>query len=396
MDFSIDRAMQQRLNAMSDFIQQRVQPLEALLLQQQWGALLGELEKLREAVRTNGWWAPHLPPSLGGCHASLVQLGLYSEVLGTSPLGHYAFGCQAPDAGNAELLHLHADEAQAEAFLKPLAAGQVRSCFAMTEPDNAGSNPTRLSTRAELHDGAWVINGRKWFTTAADGAAFAVVMAVTEDADTADRHHRASMLLVPCDTPGFRLLRNISVMGHPGHGPFSHAEVEFKDCRVPADHLLGERGAGFSMAQQRLGPGRIHHGMRWLGICRRALAETCQRMKSRRITDSQRLADQPLMQARLAEAQAAFQAARALLLETAWMIDNLGFKAARERVSMVKFFTAGVLQQVLDLAVQSHGALGVSDDTILAWFFREERAARIYDGPDEVHQLALARRLLAD
>ncbi len=392
MDYQISEVMQQKLQRIDDFLKAHIIPLEPLLLTGQWQTLMDNLNGLRKKVQEMGLWAANLPKDVGGSYTTLVDLALIAEVLGQSPLGHFVFGCQAPDAGNAELLHLHGTEEQVEYWLKPLAAGKIRSCFAMTEPHTAGSNPTLLDATAVLDGDEWVINGRKWFTTSAEGATFTVAMVVTDP--EAEKHARASMILVPLDNPGYRLIRNIPVMGQKGYGYFSHGEVEFTDCRVPATNLLGKRGQGFALAQERLGPGRIQHCMRWLGIGKRSLNEMCRYVKSRKISSTKTLADQQLMQAMIADSTAEMAAARALVLETAWTVENLGFKAARENISLIKFYTANIIQKVIDRALQSHGALGMTDDTILAHFYREERAARIYDGPDEVHRLSVARKIL--
>jgi alkylation response protein AidB-like acyl-CoA dehydrogenase len=351
-----------------------------------------ELEARRETVRANGWWAPNLPVPAGGAGAGLVELGLISEVVGRTPIGHFTFGCQAPDAGNAELLLLHGTDDQKDRYLAPLAAGRSRSCFCMTEPEFAGSNPVEMGTLAVRDGDEYVINGHKWFSTAADGAQFAVVMAVT-DPDAAP-HARASMILVDCDHPGFELVRNIPVMGHAGSGYFSHGQVRLRDCRVPVNSLLGEEGAGFAMAQERLGPGRIHHCMRWLGICGRATDMLRDYALARELAPGRPLAKQQIVQAWMAESAAETAAARALVLEAAWHIEQQGWKTARDKISMIKFLTANTLQRVVDRAIQVHGGLGVTDDTVLAFFFREERSARIYDGPDEVHKMAVARQML--
>ena len=392
MNFNIDAEFSARLEQIRAYVIERVQPLEPLLLGGEWDALYAAVDECRSEVRERGWWAPNLPPEEGGSGGGLVSLGLISEALGRSPLGHLVFGCQAPDAGNAELLAAHGTPAQREAFLEPLAAGRVRSCFLMTEPEFAGSNPTEMGTTAERDGDEFVLNGHKWFATAADGARFGICMAVTDPA--ADKYRRASMILVETDRPGYRLLRNIPVMGHGGQGFFTHGEVRLENVRVPASNLLGEAGAGFAMAQERLGPGRIHHCMRWLGICRRALDEMIAHALRREIKPGLPLAKMGTIQDWIAESAAEVEAARALVLMTAWTIEQEGFRAARERVSMIKFYTANVMQRVVDRALQTHGGLGVTDDRILAFFFREERAARIYDGPDEVHRMAVARRLL--
>jgi alkylation response protein AidB-like acyl-CoA dehydrogenase len=391
MDFSISPELSARLEAVRAFVIERVQPLEALLLESRWEALDAAVAECRAEVKARGWWAPNLSAHEGGSGEGLVVLGLLSEMLGRSPLGHFVFGCQAPDAGNAELLVAHGTPAQRERFLGPLAAGEIRSCFLMTEPEFAGSNPTEMGTMAVRDGDDFVINGHKWFATAADGAAFGICMAVTDPA--ADKYRRASMILVEMDRPGVELVRNIPVMGHPGRGFFSHGQVRLQDVRVPAANLLGEAGAGFAMAQERLGPGRIHHCMRWLGICRRALDEMVSHTLKREIKPGLPLAKMGAVQDWVAESAAEIEAARALVLMTAWTIEQEGFRAARERVSMIKYYTANVMQRVVDRALQAHGGLGVTDDRILAFFYREERAARIYDGPDEVHRMAVARRL---
>ncbi|PYQ39373.1 MAG: acyl-CoA dehydrogenase [Acidobacteria bacterium] len=356
------------------------------------GAIAPRLDALRQRVREEGLLAPHLPPAYGGAGLPLAVFGRLSEELGWSPLGHYVFNCQAPDVGNMELLLHHGSAEQKERFLRPLAAGAIRSCFAMTEPDRAGSNPVWLATTARAEGTDYVIDGRKWFTSGADGAAFAIVMAVTDV--LAPPHKRASMLLVPTETPGYRLVRNIPVMGDAGSGYFSHGEVAFEGCRVPATARIGAPGAGFALAQERLGPGRIHHCLRWIGVCERALHMTCERAARRELAPGVRLASKQAVQHAIAESRAEIDAARLLVLRTAERIDAEGAAAARADVSLIKFFVAGVLDRVLDRAVQVHGALGLTEDTILSFWYRHERAARIYDGPDEVHKSALARHVL--
>ncbi len=392
MDFEVPEKLRPVLAEMSAFVERELYPLERPFGERGFTAIEPALNGLRAQVRTRGLWAPQLPKDIGGMGLGLVEHGLVSEVLGRSPLGHYVFGCAAPDAGNAEILHLYGTPEQRERFLGPLARGEIRSCFSMTEPEHAGSNPTELSTRAVLDGGEWVIDGHKWFTSSADGAAFAIVMAITDP--DAPRHRRASMILVPAATPGFTRVRNVSVMGHAGDGYFSHAEIRYRDCRVPAANLLGPRGQGFAIAQARLGAGRIHHCMRWLGICERAFDLMCRRALEREIAEGEALATRQIVQAWIAECRARIDAARLLVLRTAWRIDRGGFDAAREDVSLVKFHVAEVLQEVVDRAVQVHGALGLTDDTILASYYAHERGARIYDGPDEVHKIAAAKRIL--
>lgn len=379
-------------SSVRDFVDEVLIPLEWRFLNEPWASIANALEEARQSARHRGIWAPHLPPSMGGQGLSLLEFAGVSEELGRTPIGHYALNCQAPDIGNMELLHAHGSPEQRGQFLAPLARGEIRSCFAMTEPDRAGSNPTWLDTRAERDGDDYVINGHKWFTSAADGASFAIVMAVTDP--DAPPHRRASQIIVPTDTPGFAIVRNIKVMGDAGEGYATHAEVQLTACRVPQRFRLGAEGAGFALAQERLGPGRIHHCMRWIGICERALDLMCRRAATREVSPGVVLATKQSVQHMIADSRAEVDAARLLVLDTARRIDAHGAREARESVSTIKYFTAGVLQRTLDRAIQVHGALGMTDDTPLAYWFRHERAARIYDGADEVHKQVVARRIL--
>jgi alkylation response protein AidB-like acyl-CoA dehydrogenase len=369
-----------------------VLPLEADFLARPFRELLPRLEQVRAQVRAQGLWAPHLPQAWGGLGLALPDFARLAEELGRTPLGPLAFNSQAPDVGNMELLRAHGTPEQQQRFLSPLAAGRTRSCFSMTEQAHAGSNPVLMSTVARRDGGDYVIEGRKWFTSSADGAAFAVVMALTNP--DAAPHARASLFLVPTDTPGFRLVRNIPVMGHAGEDYFSHAEVAYEQCRVPGNLRLGAEGAGFALAQERLGPGRIHHAMRWIGVAERALDLLCQRAATRLLAPGRPLASRQAVQHWIAESRVAIDAARLLVLDAATRIEHEGAGAARVAISALKFHVAGMLDQVLDHALQAHGALGLTDDTVLAWFWRHERAARIYDGPDEVHKSVVARQVL--
>ena len=392
MDFSIPTPTKLLLARVRAFLDEHVLPVEPELLALGFAAAEPRLAALRAQVRAAGLWLPQMPQTLGGLGLSLLDHGLVSEVLGSSPFGHYLFNCQAPDAGNMEILHTHGTPEQHERFLRPLLAGDTRSCFSMTEPGNPGSNPTQLACIATRDGDDYVIDGRKWFTSGADGSAFAIVMAVTDP--DAEAHRRASMLIVPTDTPGFRIVRNIPIFGHAGSGYDSHAEIAYESCRIPVRNRLGPEHAGFAIAQERLGPGRIHHCMRWLGICERALGLMCRRALARQLAPGEPLADKQIVQAWIAESRAHIDAARLTVLRTAWLIDQHGFAAAREEVSLIKFHVAEVLQQVLDRAIQVHGALGLTDDTVLAFWYTRERGARIYDGPDEVHKMVVARRIL--
>jgi alkylation response protein AidB-like acyl-CoA dehydrogenase len=377
-----------------NFVRERAVPLEATLAAEPDLDRHAAVQQLRDEVRAAGWWALSAPSEWGGAGLSLTDLAPVSEALGWSPLGHFLFNAQAPDAGNIEILAEYGTDEQRTRWLAPLVAGAHRSCFGMTEPENAGSNPTELSSTARLEGDEWVINAHKWFTTGADGAAFCIVMVVTEP--DAAPHARASMLIVPTDAPGYELVRNIPVMGDAGKGWASHGEIMLRDVRVPADALLGGRGMGFAIAQQRLGPGRIHHCMRWIGVAERALDMLCQRAATRDLGGGKMLGSRQIVQAWIAESRAEIDAARLLVLDCARRIDEQGAYAARTSISLIKFHVARVMNDVLDRAIQVHGALGMTDDTVLAWFYRHERAARIYDGPDEVHKMVVARRILRE
>ena len=392
MDFSIPPKVQDLLSTILGFMEAELYPLEQQMAARPFRELVPELEARRQKVKEMGLWAPQLPREYGGMGLGFMDQAFVSEALGRSPLGHYVFNWQAPDAGNMEILQSYGSAEQKQRWLEPLAQGAIRSCFSMTEPDAAGSNPVWLTTRAVRDGDHYVINGRKWFTTAADGAAFAIVMAVTDP--DAEPHRRASQIIVPTDTPGFELLRNISVMGQPGDDWLSHAEIAYKDCRVAALNLLGDEGTGFSIAQARLGPGRIYHCMRWIGICERSFDIMCQRAAHRELAPGDKLGTRQTIQNWIAESRAEIDAARLTVLHAAWRIDAEGVKNAREEISLIKFHVAQVLMAVIDRAIQVNGALGMTDDLILSTFYRHERAARIYDGPDEVHKSVVAKRIL--
>jgi alkylation response protein AidB-like acyl-CoA dehydrogenase len=392
MDFDPPAAVRPLLDKFEVFVTETVMPHEHDVFERGFHASASLLAELRGKAKAAGLWAPQLPKDIGGLGLSLVEHGLVSEKLGRSPLGHYVCNAQAPDAGNAEILHKFGTPAQKAKWLEPLARGDIRSCFSMTEPENPGSNPTMLSCTARRDGDSYVIDGHKWFTSSADGAAFAIVMAVTNP--EAPRHARASMIIVPTDTPGFERVRNIKIMGDAGDAWASHAEIRYTNVRVPIDNRLGAEGAGFVIAQERLGPGRIHHCMRWIGICERVFATMCKHITSRRLTDDKTIASQQIAQAWVAEARAEIDAARLMVLHAAWTIENKGFERARDQVSLIKFYVADVMLRLVDRAIQLHGALGITSDTVLAHYYVHERGARIYDGPDEVHKMVVAKRIL--
>jgi alkylation response protein AidB-like acyl-CoA dehydrogenase len=392
MDFSPPEATLSLLIRFRAFVEHEVFPLEREALSRPFSEVEPALSVLRDRAQEMDLWAPHVPRELGGMGLSFLDHALVSEELGRSPFGHYVFNCQAPDAGNMEILAHFATHAQKDRWLAPLVRGECRSCFAMTEPEYPGSNPVWMATKAVKHGDHYVIDGHKWFISGADGAQFAIVMAVTQP--DAEPHRRASLIVVPTDTPGFRRVRNLPVMGSPGEGWASHSELRFDGCRVSCENLLGKEGEGFAIAQARLGPGRIHHTMRWIGVCERAFDMLCHRAATRELAPGERLGSRQTIQNWIAESRAAIDAARLLVLQAAWKIDRHGLNEAREEISAIKFHVAGVMLEVVDRAIQAHGALGICDDTVLAWFYRHERGARIYDGPDEVHKTVVARRIL--
>ena len=393
MDFDPPEAVKPLLDRIERFVADVVIPAEPTVLEHGFAASDALLAELRAQCKAAKLWAPQLPHELGGLGLGLVEHGLVSERLGRTPLGHFVFGCQAPDAGNIEILHKYGTAEQKARWLAPLAHGEIRSCFSMTEPENPGSNPTMLSCRAVRTGDEYVIDGHKWFTSSADGAAFAIVMAVTDP--SASPHSRASMIIVPTDSKGFERKRNIKIMGDEGSGYASHAEIYYRDVHVPVANRLGPEGAGFLIAQERLGPGRIHHCMRWIGICERVFDTMCRHITRRKIADDKVLATRQIAQAWVAEARAEIEAARLMVLSAAWTIEKKGFASARDQVSLIKFFVADIMLRVVDRAIQLHGALGITSDTILAHYYVHERGARIYDGPDEVHKMSVAKRILA-
>ena len=375
------------------FVEDELFPLEPWILNSEWDEKLPKLNELRDKVKSMGLWLPQISKEYGGLGLTLEQHGEVSEIIGASPYGFYVFNCQAPDAGNMEILIECGSEEQKEQYLQPLLDGKIRSCFAMTEPDFAGSNPVKMGTVAVRENDHYIINGHKWFTSGFDGAEFAIVMLVT-DPEGNDPHKKASQIIVPTKAEGVKFIRNVSIMGHPGGGWESHAEIKFDNVKVPSSNVLGEEGEGFAIAQKRLGPGRIHHCMRWIGMCERAFDLMCKRAVSREISEGEVLGDKQMIQAWISESRAEINAARLLVQDAAKKIDNQGAYKTRSEISIIKFYCANVLQKVVDYAIQVHGALGVTDDTILAAYYRHERAARIYDGADEVHKSRLARRIL--
>jgi acyl-CoA dehydrogenase len=393
-DFSTDPDYAAKLDWVRAFVREEVWPIETIAGELSQEALDRIYAPLQAEVRRQGLWAAHLDPALGGQGYGQVKLGLLHEVLGTSAFAPNAFGCQAPDSGNSEILALAGTPEQRERYLEPLLAGDLKSSFSMTEPDSAGSDPTTLKTRAVRDGDDYVITGRKWFSSNASIADFLIVMAVTDP--DARPHQRATMFLVDADTPGVQILRDVATMEHPWEdfGKLGgHAEVLYEDVRIPATQRLGAEGEGFLIAQQRLYPGRIHHCMRWLGVAQRAFDMLAERA-TYRVSHGKVLGEHQTVQNWLADSAAQMQAARLMTLHAAWVMDTQGVSAARVPISLIKFHGAEVLHDVVDRALQAHGSLGYSTDLPLEAMYRYARAARIYDGPDEVHRQSVARQLL--
>jgi acyl-CoA dehydrogenase len=395
-DFSTDAQYEEQLAWMREFVRDEVFPIETLSLEHD--QILALIKPLQEQVKARGLWAAHLPPELGGMGFGQVKLGLMHEILGQSMYAPVVFGNNAPDSGNAELLaagmEMTGREDIRERWLAPLLSGSIRSGFSMTEPNTAGSDPRLLKTRAVKDGDEWVINGGKWYTTNGSVADILIVMAVTNP--DVHPYQGSSMFVVPVDTPGLTILRDVGAMDHPDvvYGQFgNHAEILYEDVRVPADHLIGDEGSGFLLAQTRLGPGRIHHCMRWLGQSQRAFDMMCERALSR-FTHGSLLAEKQTVQNWIADSQAEMHAARLMTLHAAWKLDQVGASASRDEIAMIKYYGAGVLHNVIDRAIQTYGSLGYSSDMPLESMYRAARAARIYDGPDEVHRQTVARHAL--
>jgi len=394
MDFTVPEEIERLCDGVRRFMDEHVYPLEGTArgwkLETGGPAYTPAIREVQRRAKALGYWAFHLPAEAGGAGIPFMYYVLVNEILGRSPLAPVCVGSQAPDSGNAEILWRHGSEEQKARWLRPLVDGEIRSCFSMTEPEVAGSDPKLLRTTAVREGDHWVINGHKWFTSGAHGASFAIVMAMTNP-DDPNPYLRFSQIIVPTDAPGFRIERGIPVMGdHDNH----HAEVRYEDCRVPVTNLLGPQGMGFVIAQERLGPGRIHHCMRWLGMAQRAFEMMC-RYATEREAFGSTLARKANIQDWIAESRADIQAARLMTLHAAWKIDTEGASGAREEIALIKFFGARVLHTVVDRAIQVFGGAGVTEDHPLSFFYRQARLARIYDGPDEVHKMTVARRILA-
>jgi acyl-CoA dehydrogenase len=385
IDFEIPPELKAIQDRVAAFVRDEVLPVEATLSE---GNLEEVLPELRGKARDAGLWNPHLPPEWDGLGLGPLGMALVSQECGVSGLASLALNAMAPDEGNMHLLlHAGSDE-QKERYLRPLAEARVRSCFAMTEQEVGSSDPRALQTKAVPDGDEWVIDGEKWFISGAAGAAFAIVVALTSP-ESESPYTRHTLFLVDADTPGWKVVREVPVMGT--HMPGGHCEVRLEGCRVPGDAVLGEVGQGLVLGQVRLGPARLAHAMRWIGVAQRALDMAAERARSREVF-GKRLAEHQAIQWMLADSGIQLYAARLMVLHAAYKIENgLDF---RQEVSMVKVFVSETLGDIVDRAIQVHGALGYSGDLPLERFYRDARAARIYDGASEVHRMVIARELL--
>jgi acyl-CoA dehydrogenase len=393
-DFETDAEFDGKLRWMRAFIDGELIPLEPIfddLPADEWRVVKRHLQ---DQVREQGLWGVFLDPKLGGPGFGQLKLALMSEIIGRCMMSMTIFGVQAPDSGNMELLAHGASDAQKEKWLWPNLAGQISSAFALTEPFHAGADPTVISTTAVRDGEEWVLNGHKWFITNASVADILLVFAETNPEGRPHRH--ASIIIVPGGTRGMEIKRDIATMAHPDveYGqPGNHGEIVFHDCRVPLDHLIGQPGDGFVLAQHRLGGGRIHHAMRWLGQAQRALDIMCERAVSR-TSHGLLLAQHQMVQDYVASSHTEIQAARLLTFQTAWKMDRYGASAVRADLGMIKAYVSKVVLAVLDRTIQVCGALGYSGDLPVEAWYRSTRFGPIGDGPDELHKSVLARTVL--
>jgi acyl-CoA dehydrogenase len=387
--FTIPADLQDLLARVRAFIEEDVLPAESDIenpedLLTSWHVV----DRLRDRARERGIYTPHLPEEYGGLGIGVLGMALISQECGVSALASLGLNAMAPDEGNMHTLLMVGTEEQKERFLRPLAEGRTRSCFAMTEPGVASSDPTNLETTAVRDGDQWVLNGRKWCITGGDGAAFSIVVAKTGTDDAAG-HRNYSLILVPTDTPGWSIVRHPQWMG--SHSPGGHPEILLEDVRVPLDNLLGTEGEGFVIAQKRLAGGRLAHAMRWIGVSQRALDLTSQRLLERKAFGKE-LARQQALQFMVADSAIDLYASRLMVLHAAWKVEN-GLPY-RQEIAMLKTFVSEAFGRIVDRAVQIHGAAGIAMDLPISRMYQDARAARIYDGASEVHRMTIARECL--
>ncbi|MFL6145333.1 MAG: acyl-CoA dehydrogenase family protein [Labedaea sp.] len=398
MDFAHSARAADYVERVGDFIRTEIDPVEpeyhrALFAQENPYVVLPVIEELKAKAREAGLWNLFLPDQERGCGLSNVEYAPLAELMGRSRIASEVFNCSAPDTGNMEVLHLYGSPEQQQRWLEPLLSGEIRSVFCMTEPEVASSDATNMAATAIVKDDQIVLNGRKWFSSGIGhpNCEVAIFMGLT-DSD-APRHAQHSMVLVPLDTPGVRVHRMLPVFGRHDE-PFGHGEVSFTDVRLPLDAVIAGPGRGFEIAQGRLGPGRIHHCMRLIGLAEKALELACTRATTR-VAFGKPLANLGGNRERIAKARIAINQARLLVLQTAWKLDTVGLRGARSEVSQIKVVVPNMATDVIDMAIQLHGAAGVTDDFPLAAAYTGARSLRLADGPDEVHLNLIARLELA-
>ncbi|HEX4777642.1 MAG TPA: acyl-CoA dehydrogenase family protein [Acidimicrobiia bacterium] len=393
-DFSTEPEFEEKLDWIREFMATEIEPIDLafdhhLVYDKSHPVHREVIKPLQEQVKAQGLWACHLGPDLGGLGYGQLKLALINEILGRSTWGPSTFGCQAPDSGNAEILAHYGTDEQKAKYLQPLLDGEIVSCFSMTEPQG-GSDPNEFTCRAERDGDEWVINGEKWFSSNLRYASFAIVMAVT-DPDV-PIYQGASMLLVPTDTPGINIVRNVGLGGERA-GDGSHAYVRYENVRVPAENVLGGPGQAFVIAQTRLGGGRIHHAMRTVGVCQKAIDMMCERALSRH-TQGSVLASKEMVQEYVADSWIELHQFRLMVLHAAWVIDQVGGHKARKEIAAVKVATAKVLKDIVFRAMHVHGSLGVSNEMPLVGMWTMAPVMGIADGPTEVHKITVARQVL--
>ncbi len=389
IDFTVPPQLQELLGRVRAFVEEDVLPAESEIedphdVLKSWHVV----ERLRDKARERGIYTPHLPEEWGGLGVGVLGMALISQECGVSGLASLGLNAMAPDEGNMHTLLIAGNEEQLETYLRPLAEGRTRSCFAMTEPDVASSDPTNLQTTAVRDGDSWVINGRKWCITGGDGAAFSIVVCKTGN-DEAAGHRNYSLILVPTDTPGWAVERHPEWMG--SHSPGGHPTITLENVRVPLGNLLGNEGEGFVIAQKRLAGGRLAHAMRWIGVSQRALDLTSQRLLERKAFGKE-LARHQALQFMIADSAMDLYASRLMVLNTAWKIET--GRPHRQEVAMTKTFVSEAFGRIVDRAVQIHGAAGIAMDLPIAQWYTDARAARIYDGASEVHRMVIARECL--
>jgi len=400
MDFAYSDKVEGLRRKLAAFMDEHVYPNEPRFEQwlaeakDRWSAPPPLLEELKETARAQGLWNLFLPDVELGAGLTNLEYAPLCEIMGRSLVAPEIFNCAAPDTGNMELLAKYGSEAQKQQWLAPLLEGRIRSAFAMTEPDVASSDATNIRLEIRREGGSYVLNGRKWWITGAPDPRCRILIVMGRTNPEAERHEQQSMILVPRDTPGVTIVRPLTVFGYDD-APHGHAEIEFRDARVPAENLILGEGRGFEIAQGRLGPGRIHHCMRLIGKAERALDLMCRRVRER-VAFGKPIGEQTVTLERVAESRIDIEQARLLVLKAAWMMDAVGNKAARKEIAMIKVAAPAMALRVLDRAIQAFGAAGLSADFPLAAFYADSRTLRFADGPDEVHRNPIGRLALRE